>query len=222
MGGILTTTGYVGFLKQAAKGTGIQSTKFAHLSGPEGIVQNQDFNEYRTMSKGQELDVIKKTLHRPNGTFQDFLRPSNGAYLLAMALGADAITGESAPYTHTLTRADVIPWLSFERYLTACERISDCKINQIVLRGEAGQPVLIDVNFIGIDSAIVAAATASYETNDMFMFFDGTFTLDGGAITNISSFEITLNRNLEVIQTVDYIADDILERGFSIDVNFTL
>lgn len=221
--GVRSSEGYVGIGKQAAKGTAVAPTKFLRLSSAESIVQSQEVIEDRTLSGDQELDIIHKIGHNPDGSFQNFARPDLGAFLLAMILGADTISGAAAPYTHTLTRANTIPWLSIERKLTDAERIADCKLNQLVISGESGNPVLMDCSFLGVDCSIETAASPSYETNEPFMFFDtGSYILDSGAVTTVNSFTITVNRNLERIKTNSYKWDDILETAFDIEVALRL
>jgi len=221
--GVRSSDGYLGIGKQTTKGTSVAPTKFLRLAAAESVVQNQEVSEIRTLNGDEELDAIYKTGHAPDGGFQTFARPDLGAFLLAMILGADSISGVEAPYTHTITRANTIPWLSIERKLTDAERISDCKLNQLVISGESGNPVLIDCSFFGIDSTIESAASPSYETNEPFMFFDtGSYTLDSGAVTTVNSFTITINRNLEKIKTTSYKIDDILETAFDIEVAMRL
>ena len=222
MNAVRTTDGYVGIGKQASKGTSVVPTHFLRLSGPESMVQNQEVSEHRSLSSDQELDAIYKIGHGPDGGAPIMVRPDMGAFLLAMILGADSIAG-SGPYTHTITRANTIPWLSIDRKLTDAERFEDCKLNQLVISGEAGNPITMDFTFMGIDCNIESAETPSYETDEPFMFFDtGSYTLDSGAITNINSFTITINRNLSPVKTTSFKRNTLLETGFDIEVALRL
>jgi hypothetical protein len=218
---VRSSNGYLGFLKQASKGTGIVPTKFCRLAAAEGLEVVQDLYESRNLNGDEELDAIYKVGNKPNGSFQSLVRPDLAAAIMAYVLGADAVTTGS-PNTHTITRADTIPWISVERKLDNIERFADCKINQVVINGQAGQPLSIDVSFMGIDSAIVTTATASYETDEPFMFHDGAFTVNASSDTTIKAFTITINRNLEEITTTSYKRDDLLETAFSIDINYSL
>jgi len=222
MPGFRSSSGYVGFLKQTVKGTGIVPTKFCRLAAAESFEQIQDVQEVRSLNADRELDAIYKTAHKPGGSFQTFIRPDLGAVLLAYALGSDTVTGTADPYTHTIKKANTIPWVSIERQLDIIERVADCKINQLVISGESGKPVLLDVAYMGIDSAIVTTATASYETAEPFMFHNGAYTLNSGAITIISAFTITINNSPEEIFTTSFKRDDILEGPFDIEVTMRL
>ncbi|MHB1334521.1 MAG: phage tail tube protein [Candidatus Humimicrobiaceae bacterium] len=222
MTGYLSNDGYLGIAKQASKGTAVAPSKFLRLAAAENVEHSQELLESYSLNSGRELDVMYKTAHKIDGGFQTFARPDMAAFLIAMALGADTISGAAVPYTHVLKKAATIPWVTIERKLVSPERIKDCKINQIVISGNSGQPVLIDVSFLGTDATIESAATATYETEVPFMFYNGVYTLDGGAITNIPSFTITINNNLEDIFTTDYKRNDMLEGKFTIDAAFRL
>lgn len=222
MSGFRSSNGYLGFARQASKGTGVAPTTFLRLSTAESLEQVQDVLEVRSLYADREIDAIYKTYHKPGGAFQTFARPFLGAELLAYCLGNDSVASNDVQ-THTITRANSIPWISIERQLDNVERFTDCKINQIVISGTSGQPVTMDVSFMACDSAIQeSAATDTYETDEPFMFYDGTYTLDSGATTVITAFTITINNNLEVIQTTSYKPDNILEGPFDVKVTMTL
>lgn len=218
---VRSSNGYLGFVKQSVKGTAIAPTKFCRLSAAEGLEIIQETSEVRTLNGDEELDSINKIGSKPGGSFQSLVRPDLAAAIMAFVLGADSVATGS-PNTHTITRADTIPWITIERKLDNIERLEDCKINQVVINGVAGKELSIDVSYMGIDSDIVTTATATYETDEPFMFFDGVFTVNGSADTTIKAFTLTINRNLEDIITTSYKRDDMLEAAFSIDLNYSL
>jgi len=222
MGGFRSSNGYVGFQRQVDITTDVAPTTFLRLAAEETLEQVQDVQEVRSLNADREIDAIYKTAHKPGGSFQTYARPGIGAQLLAYCLGADSVTVGSV-YTHTITRANTIPYLSIERYLDSVERFIGCKINQIVISGNSGQPVLMDISFLACDSEIQgSASTAFYQTDEPFMFFDGTYTLDDGSITTISAFTITINNNLETIQTTSYKPNNLMEGPFDVEVTMTL
>jgi hypothetical protein len=217
MAGILTSNGYLGFLKQVSKGTAIVPTVFARLNAAESTEIVQEVAEFNTLNSNQLTDFILKTGTAPQGTFSCFARPVIAGYLLAYVLGADAVTGASSPYQHVLTRADAIPYITVERKLISAERIKDCKINQLVISGEAGQPVILTASYLGKDAAIESAATPTYETNVPYMFFNGAYTFGGGATSLISSFVITISRNLIASKTTEITQYELDETKFNVE-----
>lgn len=221
MTAVRSSTGYLGLGKQSLKGTGVEPTKFCRLNAAEGFEIVQDVLEVRSLNGDEEMDAIYKVANKPNGTFQTLVRPDLGSAIMAWVLGADSVvTGTT--HTHTITRADTLPWITVERELDNVERVADCKISQVVINGAANQPLSMDVTYMGIDSSIVSSATETYETDEPFMFHDGVFTIHGAGNTNIKAFTLTINRNLEEIFTTSYKRNDIVEGAFSIDLNYSL
>lgn len=193
--------GYIGLAKQASKGTGVEPAKFVRWEGGTKMTPVQQFTPYREGGDGYYPGVTLKESHAPDGQFALLARPDLAAYLFAMLLGADSVAGASAPYTHTITpHADTIPWVTIERSIAGqiIERIVDCKIKSIVVEGEAGKPIKLTVDFVGITPSIGgSAASASYETDMPFVFYQATLTLDGGAVTTINKFKITVSNILD-------------------------
>jgi len=218
---IRTSDGYFGFGKQASKGTAVTPTKFARLSGPESFMHTQELYEERSLNADRELDHVYKTLHVADGGYPLLARPDIGAFLLAMLLGADAVVTGTV-HTHTITRADTIPWLTIERKLSSNERIKDAKMNQLVIAGQAGQPITIDGNFMGNDVNIESASTPSYETNKAFRFWEGAYTLDGSGTDLLTSFRLTITNGLEGIQTTGFKRNDLGEGPFDISLEFSV
>lgn len=222
MGGFRSSNGYVGFDAQTDKTTDVAPTTFLRLASEEALEQTQEVIEVPSLNADREIDAILKTSHKPGGSFQTYARPGLGAQLLAYGLGSDTVTAGTV-YTHTIIKANIIPWISIERQLDNIERFIGCKINQIVVTGNSAQPVMLDINFLACDSEIQAsAASASYQTDEPFMFHDGTYTLDSGAITTIAAFVITINNNLESIQTTSFKPNTLLEGRFDVEVTMRL
>lgn len=223
MTGFRSSNGYIGIEWQSVQGTAKSPTTFLRLAAEDSLEQVQEVLEERTLEADRELGAIHKVAHKPGGGFQTFARPHLAAELLAYALGEESVAGASAPYTHTITRANDIPYLTIERYLDKIERFIGCKINQIVISGNSGQPALLDVSFLASDSVIMpSAATPSYETDEPFMFYDGVYTLDSGAIVTITAFTITINNNLESIQTTSIKPNNLMEGAFDIEITMRL
>ena len=218
---VLSSDGYLGIIKQALQGTALAPTKFFRLSGPESIEMQQETYQERSLNAGREIDKIYKTINSHDGGFPVLARPDDAGLLMAFLLGADAIV-TGVTHNHTITRAATIPWATIERKLTSAERIKDCKINQITIAGSAGQPITMNVSFLGTDATIESAASASYETDEAFKFWEGVFTIDGSADTTVSSFNIAITNGLEGILTTGFVRNDILEANFNIDIEYVL
>jgi len=226
---IRSTEGYLGFGKQNAQGTAVTPTERIYLSGAESIEATQEFENYWEQTGERFPSFTLKKFHKHDGGFPAFLRPDIGGYLTAMFVGADNKSGTTVPYTHILTVADSVPWMSIERQVGdtdngIIERIADCKFNNLTISAEAGVPVVMEMEFLGTQASIeTTASTASYDTQKPFTFNHGTFTLDGGTTTEITAFSLSMSNNLSGdIFSSEITREDILELGFSVDVSFTL
>ena len=217
-----SSDGYIGVGYQSAKGTAVAPDLFTRANGADGWDFSQDVLEVKSLNADEELDDILKTGQNVDGVIPFYVRPDFGAAMATFALGADSVTTGTVN-THVITFAETLPWITCERDLISAERAEDCKINQLVIAGEAGMPLTMEASFFGIDSTIETATATSYETDVPFKFFEGTYNKDGGgSITTPTAFTITINRGLEKVKTTDYKWDDIVETNFTIDVNMTL
>lgn len=223
-----THDGYLGVAKQAAKGTAVAPSTFAKYRD-KPIGPTFDMESYREGGDGRDFAYGVKTFHKHDGSFMVLARPKIIGILLHALLGADAVSGLEAPYTHVLTPADTLPWLTIETGEVKTsnliiERIQDCKINSCKISGRAGKPVEISFDFLGIQAVKeAAAATPSYESDDPFVFYQGTYNVDSGATTLITEFDITINNGVAGdIQTVEVHRDDMVALGREVLIDFKL
>lgn len=187
--------GYLGLGKQVAKGTAIAPTKFVKWSGTTQMTPEQPSTMYQEGGDGFLPATMLKEQHKPDGNFQFLARPDLTAMVLAFWAGTDTVTGVG-PYTHTLALNDTLPWASIERSLNAVliDRKVDCRIKSVKVEGEAGKPLMVTVEYLGIsEDASVSAATASYETDSPWVFYQGTYTKDGSGVSAyVTRFALTL------------------------------
>ncbi len=221
MSGIRSSDGYLGIGKQSVHETAVAPTKFVRITGPESVNHAQNILEVPSLNSGQEIEDIYKTLHVVDGGFAAYARPDLAPFLLAAVLGADTVTTGTVN-THAIKRANEIPWLTIERKLSSNERIKGCKINQLVISGQAGQPISMDATFMGTEVAIESAGSPSYETEAAWKFFEGIYKVDTVANTLITAFTLTINRNLESIQTTKQVRNNLLEARFTAELEFTI
>ena len=222
-----TYDAYLGVAKQSVKGTAVAPTTFIKYRDKD-INPVFDSEFYYEAGGGRKQKYAVKTLSKHDGSLMFLARPKACGILLHALLGADAVSGVG-PYDHVLTPADTLPWLTVETgevktSSLIIERIADCMFNSAKISGRAGRPVEISMDFMGIEAAVQAtAASPSYESDDPFVFYQGTFTVDSGATTYITEFDISINNNIPGdIQTTDFVRDDMLALGLEITVDFKL
>lgn len=193
--------GYIGLAKQQTKGAPEPPAKFVKWTGETTMTPTIAYTQYNEGGMGLDPGVAMKESQKYDMSFTCFARPDIAGFLFAMLLGVDEVMGAEDPYTHTITPHETtIPWLTVERHVQGIglvERIIDCRVQQIEISGESLKPITMAVALRGIDGKIEAApGTPTYETSMPFVFFNGTYTVDGAAINTIQNFRLTFTNEL--------------------------
>lgn len=190
--------GYVGIGVQADKGTAVDPSQFIKYQGSPTMTPEMVYEQYNEGGDSPYPGITLKERHNPNGSFELLARPSIAGLLFAALLGADAVAGEAAPYTHTITPSayDDMPWVTIERSIAdvIVERVKDARITEIEISGEPGKPIVLSVSYQGLTSSSeTAAQEATYSAEMPFIFWQGTYTADAVNISaEVSEFSITM------------------------------
>jgi hypothetical protein len=104
-------------------------------------------------------------------------------------------------------------------------RVRDCKLNTCKVVGKPGMEIQYETEWEGIACAVQGApATVTLEAHPVFLYQQGTWTLDGSSSSNdalsIESFTIERKNNLDVVQTEKLIADASIFGNLNCDVSF--
>jgi hypothetical protein len=225
---------YVGFDEQASKETSVAPAYFPeYFDGDISFIPELNYEHYRPAgSQFQNMSLVQSIAL--SQSFTALGTPEIAGALLAYTFGDDAISGEADPYTHVITyeeRADM-PWFSLEvsagydaeQTDPVIARFADCRMASLALSAESGMPLMLAANIEAINIEKEASETAeSFESDKPFIFYQGTYTLDSGAITNITNFNIEFTN---ILATDDYtdnvIRDDIPVIGREGTVSFTV
>lgn len=177
--------GYLGLKKETTPGTGVAPQYFYKPSGDVLVQQSQTLMEIRNGNQRDLTAHVKTEIHEA-GNFKALWYASEGAALLAYSLGADAVTGASDPYTHTITLADNIPYISVEQGIaenSAVLRGVGCKVADLTMDVAVNEPAYLTATILGVtedDSQSAASVTFTDSTaNGPFMFNQGTVTFTG-------------------------------------------
>lgn len=188
---------YLGFGKQASKGTSVAPTVFLPYMGAVDLGHGQAGSEIREAGSGLYVTRTLKERHDPAGSSNAAWRPSALAELCAWFLGADSVSGVG-PYTHAMTPAEAITWVSVEQNLgdEFIERFADGIIKRFTISGEDARDLMVALEWIALDQEWQgSAATESYDTG-----VDGTphkqdqatYTVDGSSATNVRRWSLDL------------------------------
>lgn len=157
--------GLFGFAVQDGLGTQADApTVSFHASGDSNGLSAERSLESLKLTKGSPVDV---------GTYVSEMSPSFEVTTLAFpdmmavlgyaALGSIASTGTAAPYTHTITPGESLPYLSvFEQKGSKAADIAvmkDGKVDSLKLTAEGVAPIQIDATVNGTSMAWTANST---------------------------------------------------------------
>lgn len=233
--------GYIGFAREVTPGTGLAPNKFykwlSHSLLPKQTIQ------YHRDGNVRDMTVALKEMFHHAGGFKSLFYMDEGGAMLAWAFGADSVAGGSAPYTHTITLSDSIPWICGEigyyegsaATILMTDRIVSSKVNQLVIEGDAGHEIFITPDFVGETSAFQDASPTSVTfadtaVNGPLMFQQSVFTLTSGfgadyatMAGQIQKFKLTITQNLEAVYGPNSLVPiGILEKGRDVHGDFTV
>jgi hypothetical protein len=175
---------YLGFARQATKGTGVAPTRFATYVGAVEFQHNPQTRQVREAGGGLVPARTLKDYIAPGVQFGAPTRPDLIGSVLALYFGTAGVPTGAGPFVHTLTPADGRELVTFERNLAddVIERIIDGVITQVTLnyqKRDSGPELMFTAIAEGRTEEDQGAATAeSYEADRPFLRSDCTWTVD--------------------------------------------
>ena len=202
----------IGFGRQTAEGSALTVPKFetpmgGGLAGPERSVQELPWTNDSQDSVGDYVErvggIVEATLP---------VLPVSAGAILQGILGSLS-TGAGPPYPHTFTPADVLPFMTWfysqpgGNYWT----VADVKLGSWALNFAPGTPLEASVQGMGKTTTRSgskwSAATLVETVDPFFTYIGSTVKFDAAAtpatstVRNISNGSISVNRNIDTIQT---------------------
>ena len=157
--------------------------------------------------------------------------PTNGARLLVAAIGTDSVAGTSAPYTHTISAANVLQSLTLEENMGGFEskQYAGCIVNKYEMKVSAGSTeaeVTADVMCQKV--AVLDSPTATTYTNESpFVFAEASLSIFGGQVLQVTDVTLTIENEvkdtytLNNVHTAQYITPTARKVSGKIMVVFT-
>lgn len=209
--GFNAQSGHIGIKTQAAKG--------AYLS-PGGTAPNQGvFMYFRSGGLGGNRELMipdpeiggNRDVPDANlgpiaysGDLDFYARMESLATLLRAALGTSSTAGSAVlGYTHTITPADTLPWLSIEEKLGngyEAFRYTDAKVNTLHLEADANGYLMGTAGLIALTQGLEASPTAiGVQRRDTSGLIVGSscFVRWNGVALPAKSFSFDINNNIE-------------------------
>lgn len=227
MAGISSAIGYIGAAKQTIKGTAIANpaNKWPLAARPS-LRPVKTRQRYTATDTGRDLGPAYTSQMLVQGDFQVYCEPQSIASLLYYALGANADSGTTPNYTHTLTPANDLPWVTFFRMVGAVvfEQFIDCKVTSLRIEGSAGNALLVTISVIGIQSTFSAADfTGTIIQPSGYLYPEGFGTLKLDTVAQpIQDFALEINNNLSPFQADNYTLQDVDPGKREITLSFTM
>lgn len=210
----------IGVAKQTVKGTAIANPTFGHGISDGGVLNVSISQDRADITSG-----VRVAPHADRTEFQagvDFTGPafikSCGLWLLA-AIGGDVVTG-AGPYTHTITPANVLSYLTAWGWLDGnYARVRDLLVDEVELSWQGDEPVQMKVT--GMGTVLDWPGTFTVVTDDTksayFVPAGGTFKVDAGSgtavVAKITGGSIKISNGVSVIRLSGSIVPDDVALG---------
>lgn len=209
--GFPSQPGFVGFRTQASKGTYADPGAVAPNQGVFVRTKSGSMDTNRDLmipdpEIGGNRDVPDAQLGPASfgGSYDMYMRPESVAFFLKGVMGSVVDSG-TAPtgYTHTITPADTLPWISVEEqeangYMNL--KYTDCKVNTFHMECDANGYLSGSCDLIGLTQAVDASPTLvgaqRWDTSGLLVGPQITVTYNAVSLP-AKSFSLDINNNIE-------------------------
>lgn len=237
MAGLRGNTGWVMAQKQTAQGTpavpavpgGAAAGAYKSPLVSGGLAPQRNIAQLSETDSSRDQGVSYVASAGAGGSPQIYARDNSLGFWLQAALGTDAVTGTTPNFTHTLTPASTLPYLTVWRDVadTLWEQFLDCKVSSLVVSASAGSPLTVTPTLVGrsatrltTDPSTTPAITL--DNNYAYNFNDATITLSGGVTALVSQFSLTIDNTVVAQQTDNVVPIDVVEGLRRISLSFDL
>ena len=225
---INTSIGLIGVAKQSAKATAATEPTFVH-----GLTGGQVFKLDRTVETDDVSCGVRASTDShvesvvPGADFDTYgYADALPLYLYAamgsIASAANAGTGMSGYYDHTITLGDVLPYLTiWGRIGSAYTKVAGCKVDQIEMEFEGNSPLEFGVTLLGLAATLglegIPGSTDPSCFDGYFVPTGGTFKVDtaGGtpAAAPVTKGSLTLANNCTTDPLAGQVTPGDVEEG---------
>lgn len=232
MAGLRGNVGWIMAAKQAGKGTAATpalATTYKNPFSGGSVAPIRETDNLSETDASRDRGVTYVQSSGVEGTPEFYVRDASLGAWLFWALGADAPTGTMPNFTHVLTPANALPYITVWRDIadTLYEEYRDCKVGSLVISADAGSPLVCRAGIQGIKSTRLTTTPDSVTpipvaSSTVYNYNDAAVTLGGGATALVSSFELTIENNVSRQQTDDVEAYDVVEGTREVSLGFDL
>lgn len=232
MAGLQGNRAWLMFAKQSAKGTPATVATLTTYKVPfsgGSIAPSREIDALAETDSSRDVGVSYAKTGGVDGTPECYVRDASLGGLLTYALGADAVTGSTPNYTHTITPANTLPYVTFWRDIadTLWEQYADCKISNLTISTSAGSPLTAAITVNGLAATRLAtdpstSPAIAIANSYVYNYNDATVLLGGGATALVGSFELSIENNVSRQQTDDFVPYDNVAGTREVSLSFDL
>jgi len=206
MAGLSGNTAWLGVSLQAAKATPAATVQYKVPFAGGNIEPVREIDRLEETDASRDAGSSYVQTSGVEGDPEVYVRDTTIPLFLFAALGAKAVGGTTPNFSHTLTPSATLPYLTIWRNIgnLLYERFNACKVNSLSISAEAGEPLSATVEVEGIGTVRLAADPAgavALSSETVYNHNNVTVTLGGVASKLLSSFELTIENNIERQQT---------------------
>jgi len=211
MAGLKGNVAWWALAKQSVKGTPATTVlnKIPFSGGSVDVTREVANLSETDSSRDQGVSYVSRT--GVEGSPEAYVRDSYVHTLLTAALGLDTATG-STNKTHTITPTNDLGYYTIFRNQsdTLWEQFTDCFVSELTIKGEAGAPLSVSSNIMGLTPTRSATE------------FTATTAVTGSTSSLIRSFELQITNGVNVQQTDDVVPYDVVPGTREINVSFDI
>lgn len=218
--------------KQVSKGTAATLAAISAYKMPlsgGNIAPTRETDNLSETDSSRDRGIAYVTTSGVEGSPEFYVRDASIGFWLWAALGADAVSGTMPNYTHAITPANALPYITAWRNVgdVLWEQYLDCKVGSLTISGSAGEPLTATAGITGRQASRLTAdptvaTPVAIQAGPVYGFNDATVNLGGGVTALVSSFELSIENNLTSQQTDDVSPYDIAEGSREVSLSFDL
>lgn len=200
--GSLSATGVA---VESVYGTPVSASTFLPMTG-NGMQSDPGWFSPTLMMATRDKQVFNLYGEQTNvGAIEGPLFPSNAIQLLVAAIGTDAVTGTTAPYTHTISQANTLKSLTVEKNIGGYQSLqfAGARVGKFTVKAPVGnEPVSISADMMAQSVAILTSPTAVSVTNELpFVFAEASLTLMSHARADVTGVTLEIDNGLKATYT---------------------
>lgn len=227
MAGIRSNVAWVQLGKQSAKDTPAVTYDYrTALSSDDRVAPRAETATFAETDASRDAPNSEKVTGGAEGSYAFGVRDAFFHKPAEMVLGALATTGAGPNYVHTVTTADVLSYYTAQANLgdVLWEQHQDLIANEWTVSAEAAGFLTSSISFLGRKSTRLTSAPTgpTQAAGPLYNFNDAAVSIGGAGTALVRSFSMTVNNNLQVQQTDDYVPYDVYVGQREVTVGFDM